>query len=118
MKCCSPAASVGLLACRRAGTSPLPSSVYTTASGPSSTPSALGVVPAQQHQLRASSDQVREFPRTASMRRVAIVLLALVGAAEAFVAPQPTSAPLTVVAGRTDLCSNHEPHRRFIEALT
>ena len=35
------------------------------------------------------------------MRRVAIALLALVGAA-AFVAPQPTSAPLTVVAGRND----------------
>ena len=36
------------------------------------------------------------------MRRVAIALLALVGLAEAFVAPQPTSAPLTVVAGRND----------------
>ena len=36
------------------------------------------------------------------MRRVALALLALVGAAEAFVAPQPTSAPLTVVAGRND----------------
>ena len=36
------------------------------------------------------------------MRRVAIALLALVGAAEAFVAPQPTAAPLTVVAGRND----------------
>ena len=36
------------------------------------------------------------------MRRVAIALLAFVGAAEAFVAPQPTAAPLTVVAGRND----------------
>ncbi len=36
------------------------------------------------------------------MRRVAIALLALVGGAEAFVAPQPTTAPLTVVAGRND----------------
>ena len=38
------------------------------------------------------------------MRRVAIGLLALVGSAEAFVfvAPQPTAAPLTVVAGRND----------------
>ena len=36
------------------------------------------------------------------MRRVALALLALAGAAEAFVAPQPTSAPLTVVAGRND----------------
>ena len=52
------------------------------------------------------------------MRRVAIALLALVGGAEAFVAPQPTSAPLTVVAGRADLCSNYEENRRFIEAMT
>ena len=52
------------------------------------------------------------------MRRVAIALLALCGAAEAFLVPQPTAAPLTVVAGRADLCSNHEEHRRFIEALT
>ena len=36
------------------------------------------------------------------MRRVAIAMLALFGAAEAFVAPQPTAAPLTVVAGRND----------------
>ena len=36
------------------------------------------------------------------MRRVALALLALAGAAEAFVAPQPTAAPLTVVAGRND----------------
>ena len=36
------------------------------------------------------------------MRRVAIALMALVGGAEAFVAPQPTAAPLTVVAGRND----------------
>ena len=36
------------------------------------------------------------------MRRVAIALLAFAGACEAFVAPQPTSAPLTVVAGRND----------------
>ena len=52
------------------------------------------------------------------MRRVAIALLALLGGAEAFVAPQPTAAPLTVVAGRADLCSNYEEHRRFIEAMT
>ena len=52
------------------------------------------------------------------MRRVALALIALIGSAESFVAPQPTSAPLTVVAGRADLCSNHEEHRRFIEALT
>ena len=36
------------------------------------------------------------------MRRVALALLALAGGAEAFVAPQPTAAPLTVVAGRND----------------
>ncbi|CAH0364419.1 unnamed protein product [Pelagomonas calceolata] len=36
------------------------------------------------------------------MRRVVLALIALVGYAEAFVAPQPTSAPLTVVAGRND----------------
>ena len=54
------------------------------------------------------------------MRRVAIGLLALVGSAEAFVfvAPQPTAAPLTVVTGRADLCSNHEEHRFLIEAMT
>ena len=53
-----------------------------------------------------------------TMRRVVLALIALVGYTEAFVAPQPTAAPLTVVAGRADLCSNHEEHRRFIEALT
>ena len=52
------------------------------------------------------------------MRRVAIGLLALLGSAEAFVAPQPTAAPLTVVAGRADRSSNHDEHRRFIEATT
>ena len=52
------------------------------------------------------------------MRRVAIALLALLGGAEAFVAPQPTAAPLTVVAGRADLCSNHEERRLLIEAMT
>ena len=36
------------------------------------------------------------------MRRVVLALIALVGCAEAFVAPQPTAAPLTVVAGRND----------------
>ena len=36
------------------------------------------------------------------MRRVALALLALAGGAEAFVAPQQTAAPLTVVAGRND----------------
>ncbi len=36
------------------------------------------------------------------MRRVVLALIALVGGAEAFVAPQPTAAPLTVVAGRND----------------
>ena len=108
----------GRARCQRAGLYRLAVPTHSTAIGLSSSPSALGVVPAQQHQLRASSDQIPEFQRTATMRRVAIGLLALVGAAEAFVAPQPTAAPLTVVAGRADLCSNHEEHRRFIEALT
>ena len=36
------------------------------------------------------------------MRRVVLALIALLGSAEAFVALQPTAAPLTVVAGRND----------------
>ena len=37
-----------------------------------------------------------------TMRRVVLALIALLGSAEAFVALQPTAAPLTVVAGRND----------------
>ena len=73
-----------------------------------SPPNALAIVAAQQYHCRALTAQTPELQRTATMRRVAIALLAFVGAAEAFVAPQPTAAPLTVVAGRADLCSNHE----------
>ena len=109
---------MGLLAAREQTASPLcsPDTHYKTALSSPLAPRYHDT--AQQHQQGATAAQIQEFHRTASMRRVAIALLALVGGAEAFVAPQPTAAPLTVVAGRADLCSNHEAHRRFIEALT
>ena len=47
------------------------------------------------------------------MRRVAIALLAFVGAAEAFVAPQPTAAPLTNASrDRRDISINASPDDR------